>query len=537
MATKDLTIRIRAEFGGDGTKLAKVLEQIQAEIGETTENLEKMGSTASKAMDTIGFGAEAQLSRWQKLNNAIQGGTSWFANGADKMAKAMAPWNQAIELGGKAIRFFDAGLDAAAQKYPEHAKDIQELRNQFGGLKEDVMAAVGVMTVELLKPIRPLEEMERRVEALRRKMGHKSFFGGDNEFGQDFLRGDDEAGSVAGSLGSAFDGFTKSLKGGVDHWNTSGDSFVDSLTEGMKKTADATRKAREEAAAFNKELREQAAARSLLRTATVGEGRNLTDTAGKPIGFSTKGLGESADSISRDMFGNDAERATLDRVSKDHFNTKWFDDLNKFQAERASQKTFLESAFGSVDEINAHDLALQGLQITFGGLTTAVNSSMQAWISGSMSLGLAIKKGIGDALAGVASQMAIEGLKHSLFALGSLAFLDFAGAARHGAAAAGFGAGAVAAAVAARKLGASVNAEIAAQKAASGSASGGARDSQSQGGRSAGQGSSSSGGGERVVERIIVIGEHFYSESNRMRQLDAQRFVQAHVGQSFVEHS
>jgi hypothetical protein len=54
------------------------------------------------------------------------------------------------------------------------------------------------------------------------------------------------------------------------------------------------------------------------------------------------------------------------------------------------------------------------------------------------SIGLAFKKALAAQLAEVSAEATIQGLKHAAYALGSLAFGDFAGAAKHGAASAAF---------------------------------------------------------------------------------------------------
>jgi hypothetical protein len=88
----------------------------------------------------------------------------------------------------------------------------------------------------------------------------------------------------------------------------------------------------------------------------------------------------------------------------------------------------------------------------------------------------------------------------------------------------------------ARKLGASVNAEVTAQREAASAAKKEERNAEREAERRANRGTNS-GGGQTIINNTIVYGEHFYSESTRMRQLDAQRFVQAAVGGGFVEHS
>jgi hypothetical protein len=54
------------------------------------------------------------------------------------------------------------------------------------------------------------------------------------------------------------------------------------------------------------------------------------------------------------------------------------------------------------------------------------------------SLGKALKKALAEQLAEISAEATIQGLKHAAYALGSLAFGDFGGAARHAAASAGF---------------------------------------------------------------------------------------------------
>jgi hypothetical protein len=158
---------------------------------------------------------------------------------------------------------------------------------------------------------------------------------------------------------------------------------------------------------------------------------------------------------------------------------------------------------------------------------------MDAWISGSMSAGQAFKKFIGDALKGLASQLAVEALKHGAYALGSLAFGDVSGAGRHAAAAAAFGAGAAAAAIAAKSMGGG-----GASASAGGGSSSGASGSNARGGGTAstGNGGSGDGGGGRS-NTIIVYGDSFSNDSPRMRQVHAEQLVKKAMGSSSATHS
>lgn len=183
------------------------------------------------------------------------------------------------------------------------------------------------------------------------------------------------------------------------------------------------------------------------------------------------------------------------------------------QFEKKQGKKFLEGTFGKITEFEAYKKA-------FESLTGAVGSAMGAWIDGSMSAGDAFKKFIAEALKGLASQMLIESLKHAAYALGSLAFYDYGGAARHAAAAAAFAVGAGAAAVGAKELGGS------APSASGGGSSAGASGS----GGSTGTSTSSSGS-------IIVYGDSFSEDSPRMRGIKAQKMVTKALGNAALSNS
>lgn len=188
----------------------------------------------------------------------------------------------------------------------------------------------------------------------------------------------------------------------------------------------------------------------------------------------------------------------------------------------ARQQTLLEQMFGPVEQFNVYRKA-------FDMLSGAVGASITAWIQGSMSVGQAFKKFIGEALTSLASQMAIEALKHGAYALGSLAFLDFRGASQHGAAAAAFGAGSIAAAVAARQLGAGGTQYGKGAGAAAGSGSGG-------GGARAGGRNESGGGGSGGRDVIIAYADPYADDSPRARLLQANRIVSRALGSHGVRY-
>lgn len=76
-----------------------------------------------------------------------------------------------------------------------------------------------------------------------------------------------------------------------------------------------------------------------------------------------------------------------------------------------------------------------------GSLHNMVGALRQAYVASLLNgegMGKALKKALAEQLAEISAECMIQGLKHSAYALGSLAFGDFGGAARHAVAAAAF---------------------------------------------------------------------------------------------------
>jgi hypothetical protein len=181
---------------------------------------------------------------------------------------------------------------------------------------------------------------------------------------------------------------------------------------------------------------------------------------------------------------------------------------------QADNQSFLESTFGKLEDFDAYAQAFQML-------TGATTAAMDAWISGSMSAGQAVKKFLADALKGLASQMAVEALKHAAYGIGSLAFGDLSGAGRHAAAAAAFGGAAVAAGAAAKALGSGGGGG------ASGGGGGGGSSSAGGSGSSGGSVSGPSGSdSEKSRPVYILVGDSFSEDSPRMRQIRANEAME-----------
>lgn len=94
----------------------------------------------------------------------------------------------------------------------------------------------------------------------------------------------------------------------------------------------------------------------------------------------------------------------------------------------------------------------QQVNSVLGSMEDALQQGIVAWILYGESLGKALQKALAQQLAVLSAEFAVQALKHAAYALGSLAFGNFAGAAKHAAAAAAFTAAAAATGIAARAL-------------------------------------------------------------------------------------
>ena len=113
---------------------------------------------------------------------------------------------------------------------------------------------------------------------------------------------------------------------------------------------------------------------------------------------------------------------------------------------------FAEAVTVAMDQVI---LSTEAAATAIGSFQTVGTAAFAAWITGSESLGKAIKRSIGETLTGLAIDMFSRSLFHAAMAVGQLAMLNPAGASLHATAAAKFGAGALAAGFAAKKLGGS----------------------------------------------------------------------------------
>jgi len=171
------------------------------------------------------------------------------------------------------------------------------------------------------------------------------------------------------------------------------------------------------------------------------------------------GLNIPSAPVIRDRFNDVTYAANFDFIGPDFLDNADSGDRSDFLESDIAMRNeeisnsaatrgqgWAERHFGKLSDFDAYANAFSALQ-------DASTSALNAWISGSESLGDALKKAISTGLAATSVQLGIEALKHGAYAIGALAFGDIPGMAAHLQAAALFGVGAIAAGEAAHLLG------------------------------------------------------------------------------------
>lgn len=453
--TKVLTITTK--FDADSTNLDRALATVQIEAKKT-------GSVLSEA-----FGrATASLS---KLGEFFSGAVG----GVDKLAKAMAPWNQAVELAGKVTRFAEEGLSAYAATSTEAAAEVKALTDEFKHYKDAVMQNVGALTVELLRPAVAFEEQRKKLLEIGNTPAFRLLYGGDGKRlglrgmieqnlgpggverleGMGLISVSHETNPFAlleSAAKSSFGELKTQLDSAADHWDTRGKKLFDDLGKAFDSLGKAG----------------GATSRSFDDIARV----TGTDTVGRPIGFSTP-IGVAADSTMRDEFGRDAERGILDEINEKHELV--FDEMTSREERYAKflegQPTLLERL--GLDGDFVDELGLAGAAID--GFTLGLKGSFQAIGEGQMGVAKAFKRGLGVMVGGLGDYLAAESGKHFVIAAANAILLNLPEAAKHALAGGVYGLGATAAYATAARLGASVGGSSGVSAGSAGASAGGGR--------------------------------------------------------------
>jgi hypothetical protein len=502
---KDIIRRVLVEFDADEQKLTEALENVEAGTKAMTDQFGASAAQAHKAFDTIGLGADVQVGRLSKLHSAFQGFTGSIGSGIgaiDNFAKSLAPWNQALELGGKALKFVGEGMEAYAKTSPEARAEVEKLTKEFGGLKDAAMEAAGEMAVAFLKPIPNMKELEKSMRGLS-----GVFVDAVKAAKYDRWKGlASESALDAGTF------LTQAEK-------TS--AALDKYTEKVKKAHDAQKKAAEEWTAWRKSLADADSARfgNALLSAPGGAASGISGIADALTG----GIGKLG---AHNAFRNptDAREMTREQqMNQQGFNLS--EQLSKklpqgqgaldAAANDNRRAGYLETAFGPIEQFDAYQQSFEALGATFDAFGQAVGASYEAIVTGQGSIGAAFKKMAADGMMAAGKASLIDGIRETALGFGSLALGPIGGvsAAAHFKSAALHGGVAIAAGLASRALGAGSSPSAAPASPATGAGS-----------TSGGKGASGGGGGGGTVNQTtyVVIGDSFGQMSARQRALHVE---------------
>lgn len=470
---------------------AKILMSVKYEVGDAKSALKSLGAEERKLADQRIKSAEAENKR---LDGQIKG--------IGLMAAGFAAATVAINIADKA-------MDAYAKTSSVAAAEVEKIHKDLDKSMDKGMEAVGRLVVSL----GPLIEALSDVVGLLAEMESKwEFFSGSGFGVVTELFGEKKQNPTP------FDYFGASAQRALFAQSAKQTSWR-AMNANPEIDIDPIRAAKAKAGSAAPSVYDAKIvgySTDGLPIVAFGDERAESFGAFGGLSSSVNRYGARADSVSRDMYGReiglDTQGPLTDRLTSD-----WEARMAKLRGEdtgvgsgiRGAQKTQLEKIFGTTEELSLYTES-------FNMLTGAVSAAMDAWITGSESAGTAIRKFIAGAMKGIAIQMSVEAIKHGAMYLGSIAFDDYIGAAKHGAAAQSFAAGAVAAGLAAKLLG----------------GGGGSSVSASGGGGSSPSAPNSVGHLARAerTDAIIVVGDNFAQDSPRNRQIQAKRLVKSAIG-------
>lgn len=431
----------------DAKKSTKELKDFTKGTDETAEAMKKAAEQAKavqKQLDVIGLGAKNNSEQLKKIGDGLHSWAGRGINAIDGFAKKLAPWNQAMELGGKALKLAEAGLDSYAETSADAAKQVKALTDEFNGYKQAVLAGVGAATVTIAGHLRGAEEIKKQYIEIENTKFFKIFldpvtraqFVGGGGFGSDEGGAFKAQKNVIGAVG-VFGDFKNTLTdlAGNASWNGL-DYNLGRVADGFATAAATAKKAREENARWVAEFKASQAGNNA---------RNFTDTIG--TAFSAKSInGDIATSGAAGDFG----QFGLDNgnaITQEQYMRQLGIDISGSlsTAPTDQEPTFLERlGLDKPSEISAATTAIQGL-------AAGMQSAFQMIGEGSLSVGDALKKGLGIAVHALGDKLAAFAAAEAVEGAAMLLTLNPAGALHLGAAGL-YGAGAVAAYAAASRL-------------------------------------------------------------------------------------
>lgn len=496
-------------------------------IEDAAEGVAREAINVEQAISTIGIQAEATRGRLQRMVDAggsgfsslkgtlgqIGGGFTSSLKGLNDMIGRLGPWNQALEVGGKAVKFVDESFDALAAKEPGRRKEIDETRKAFSSLGGSIKQVTAELALFVADGWAPAEEALKKAQKITADI-RKAY-------------GLDRGGAAAQGLGFMFNGGLSSAVGNAldDGW---GGGIAPQITAGIESLGNARKEFEKEQKKLEDQRKKSAAEwakrdRDVSEFVSVG---GMDDTAGQAR-FSADGAAR-AESALRDAYGAKAstdqfnaygalqdEQALLDRVEMERtmaLTKEWRAEL---EATRASRTGALEALFGPIEEFDAYKQSFEALGGVFSAFTAGIGAGYEALVTGQGSVIGAIKATAAAGIMARGKQSIIEAASQTALGFGALA-IGSPTAAAHFKSAALHGAVAIAAGAAASALGA-------------GSTSGGtapAASSGTAGGQTAPTSNAIGNNGSKELRPItVIIGTEFGEDSTRMKSQRAREAV------------
>jgi hypothetical protein len=500
MSIKDITANVIYKVRADGTK---DLQRNFTDVARAVDNV-------SLEMTDFGRECERATSQWKRMSDGATGAFGSMASGLKNLGGAgssafgsimglAGKVNPLLEAGGKAVQLLGDGMSAYANTSKEAAAQVEALSKEFTGMKDAAMAALGSVTVEVLKPLSAsMQELEKHIRGVEGAF-LDAFQASKNGYGLAGLLRGDFIGDARSALASKSDPWGEQLNV---------DDMLSSVGVKMKESE----RARSEAAkAFAKRPRD------VSEFASIGG----YDTAGTQLGYDN-GLGQSA------MY-EDSTRQLLDAqqaASGKALTEDWQSEIAETNSRRQGS---LETVFGPIEEIDLYQQSLTALGSTFGAFSDAVGAGYEALVSGKGSVIGAAKEVAAARLMATGKESAVNALRETALGFSSLALGPIGGvsAAGHFKAAGLHAAVAVAAGLASSALGSGGGGGGGGgggASAGSGSSSG-VQSSNARGGGTASTGNGGGGSSSGQTTNIIVYGDSFSSDSPRMRQINAERLI------------
>ena len=466
---------------------------------ETKKAREEMKKLAASSGDTKEAFAKLEA-RAKELEKSIDGIKNAAGTGAPNfkaLGNVITAFNQGLEIGGKAIRFAEEGLEAYAKTSAEAAGEVRVLTSEFTRWKNTVMEGVGELTVALGKSLPSVTHMEEVVK--RMDQTGKSL----HDAAADVAREIKGAGSI---LDAAFGGLNKIDYAGI------ADGIGDKIAGAYKKAADQSKKASVEAARWRAEM---AALGNRFIASESRSARAIREGAQSRAEFQA-GVDADVEQMYRDEAVRDSRApnfgAAMDSLSESGTALAAMKETLR-ELQQGQEQTLFESIFGPVSEIDLYKQSLEALGGTLTAFTDAVGAGYKAIVTGSQPIGQAMKAAAAASILATGTASAVDAARETALGFGSLAWGPIGGvaAAAHFKSAALHAAVAVGAGVAANALGAGANA----------GAAGGGYGGSAAGGAAAQPGDQGNPNNQRATPSApiyVILGEHFGEMSARERR-------------------